>query len=77
MLVHLYDDFESVFIFTTEAAASFKAVISGARELLGDAERITGKWTKDDKVRYRMYLVLKTLKTLHRGDHFPKWTISS
>ena len=52
----MHDGFESMFYSPTEEAASFKAVISGARELLGDAERITGKWTKDDKVRYRMYL---------------------
>ena len=56
---------------TTEAAASFKAVISGARELLGDAERIAGKWTKDDKVGYRMYLnvliqVMEPVRTSHR-----------
>ena len=44
---------------------------SGAQELLGDAEQITGKWTEDDKVGYRMYLnvftqVIEPVRTSHR-----------
>ena len=32
-----------------EIAVSFKALITGTREFLGDGERISGKWNKDDK----------------------------
>ena len=32
-----------------EIAVSFKALITGTREILGDSERISGKWNKDDK----------------------------
>ena len=39
-------------IYNTETGASFKAVINGTREILGDTERISGKWTKDDKVNF-------------------------
>jgi ankyrin repeat protein len=37
------------FLQAAEVAAAYKAVITGAREILGDAERISGKWNKDDK----------------------------
>lgn len=36
-------------MFCAEIAVSFKALITGTREILGDSERISGKWNKDDK----------------------------
>ena len=44
--------------FATDAKVTLKAAILGVREILGDNEKMQGKWNKDDKVCY-------TLQVLH------------
>ena len=62
-----------------EAVYCFKAIVSGARDILNDADRISGKWNKDDKVSQTSLAACskQTVYGLHYLSHRVRLQISA
>ena len=44
-----------ILLLSTDTKVSLRAAVQGMRDILGDNERMQGKWNKDDKVHVTLH----------------------